>query len=282
MVTTDQSALRDRAQHARYVCRVIYSVTALNVRAALAYRSAFITAVLLGLLWQTATLTFAAVLVTRFHGLGGFSASGVLLIIGVRLLSHAIYVLCFDTLTQLPVLIDESRVDSYFLRPLSIFVQILLSNVNINALGDLSVGIVVFSIAVRIVHVAWTLGLVVYLILAVVSGILLEAAIQLALSSLLVRSPASRMIGPWVDELMSTFGSYPLSILPNIVQYLFTWVLPLAFFAYFPVEVILGIAPRSGAMAVIVHFSPCAGPVAFYLAWRIFAWSLRGYRSVGG
>lgn len=282
MTTAAGTALRARGQHAVYIWRVIRKVTALNIQASMAYRGGFIVSVILGILWQTSTLAFAGVLVTRFNGLGKFPATGILLIIGVRLISHGVYVLVFDTVAQLPARVDEGRMDGYFLRPLSIFLQVLLSYASVNAIGDLSVGAAVFAIAMGLVHVHWTPTLIAYLIAAIVSGILLEAAIQLTLACLLLRSPASRMIGPWVDELMSTFGSYPLSILPTVVQNLFTFVLPLAFVAYFPVEVILSIAPRSGVMAVVVRASPCVGLVAFCLARRVFSWSLRHYRSVGG
>lgn len=90
------------------------------------------------------------------------------------------------------------------------------------------------------------------------------------------------MVDIWVDELMSTFGNYPLSILPGLVQGLFTFLLPLAFVAYFPVLVLLGIAPERGLMSVLAHWSPAVGFVLFFLAHRVWTWSLRHYQSVGG
>jgi ABC-2 type transport system permease protein len=282
MAVWEATAVNARIRRARHMARVVRSVSALNIRAAMAYRGGFAATVLLGIMWQTSTLAFAGVLLTKFHGLGGFPARGVLLIIGVRMLAHGLYVVLFDTLAQLPLLVDEGRMEGYFLRPLPVFTQVLLSQFNMNGLGDVAAGATVFGFAVTLVDVRWTVGTAAYLAAAIVNGVLLEAAIQLVLSCLLLRSPASRMLGPWADELMMTFGNYPLSILPKAVQGLFTFVLPLAFVAYFPVEVILGIGPRHGVMLVIVRGSPCAGFAAFYLARRVWAWSLRHYRSVGG
>jgi ABC-2 type transport system permease protein len=247
------------------------------------YRGDFLISVLFGIIWQTSTLIFAGVLLTRFKGgLGNFPPSGVLLIIGMRLLSHGLYVLCFANFGFLTTLIDEGRMDGYFLRPVSIFTQLLLSQFNVNAIGDIAVGATTLGFAVALLHIHWAVGTVIYLGLAVIGGLLLEGALQLMLACLLLRSPGSRVVGMWVDEIMSTFGNYPLSILPPVVVRLFTWLLPLAFVAYFPAEVILGLAPRHGAMSIVTAWSPLAGLLLFILARGIWASSLRHYHSAGG
>jgi len=284
----DQTLITDvaiwtRARRASHTVRVVRQVTALNMRARLEYRTDFVISVLFGVLWQTSTLMFAAVLLTRFKGgLGAFPADGVLLIIGMRLLSHGMYVLFFDNLVLLPLLVDEGRMDGYFLRPVPVFTQLLISQFNVNAIGDLAVGATTLGFAIALVHVHWTVALMLYLAIAVVGGVLVEAALQLTLACLLLRSPGSRILGQWVDELMATFGNYPLSILPKVVVGLFTFALPLAFVAYFPAEVILGIAPHHGAMSIVTRWSPVAGFLLFLLALRVWRYSLRHYHSAGG
>jgi viologen exporter family transport system permease protein len=286
MTTIAVSALRarERAHELRHTLRVIRKVSALNLRARMEYRVDFLISLMFGVVWQTSTLMFASVLLTRFKGgLGTFPAAGVLLIIGMRLLSHGLYVLCFSNLGWLPQLVDEGRVDGYFLRPLPIFTQLLVSQFNVNAIGDLAVGATTLGFAVAFMHAHWTLGKALYVVVAVVGGLLVEAALQLMLACLLLRSPASRVLGSWVDELMSTFGNYPLSILGSkVVEGLFTFLLPLAFVAYFPAEVVLGIAPRHGLMSVVVHWSPLVGFLLFLVARRVWAFSLRHYHSAGG
>lgn len=275
--------VRPRVHQLRHTARVVRKVTALNLRARMEYRVDFLISVLFGVLWQTSTLMFASVLLTRFKGgLGGFPATGVLLIIGMRLLAHGLYVLIFSNLNWLPRLVDEGKVDGYFLRPLPVFTQLLISQFNVNALGDIAVGASTLGFAVTLVDVHWNVALGLYVAAAVVGGVLIEGALQLMLSCLLLRSPGSRVLGSWVDELMSTFGNYPLSIVPKVVQGLFTFLLPLAFVAYFPVEVVLGIAPKQGAMSILAHWSPLAGVLLFAVARRVWNYSLRHYHTAGG
>jgi ABC-2 type transport system permease protein len=267
----------------RYTMRVIRRVSALNLRARLQYRVDFVSSVLVGVAWQTATLVFILSLLTRFAGgLGDMPSAGVVLIVGMRLVSHGLYVLSFSTLDWLGHIVDEGRIDGYQIRPLPLLTQVLLFQFNVHAFGDLLAGVSALVVGITLAPVHWTVGASAFLVAAVLGGMLLETAVQLAVASLTLRSPSTRAIGSWLDEIMSTFGNYPLSILPKAVQALLTFVFPLAFVAYFPVLVLLGLTPTSGPMSVIEHCSPLVGPLLFLVALRIWGLSVRNYQSVGG
>jgi len=65
--------------------RTALRITAISFRARTQYRGDFITALAMGLAWQTSILVFATVILTRFPGLGGWTSGGVLLIVAIRL-----------------------------------------------------------------------------------------------------------------------------------------------------------------------------------------------------
>src|SRR5476649_1401480 len=103
MTTIAQLPVWSRAHRLAHTVRVARKVSVLNLRARMEYRGDFVISVFFGIIWQTSTLMFASVLLTRFKGgLGVFPADGVLLIIGMRLLSHGLYVLFFYNLAYLP------------------------------------------------------------------------------------------------------------------------------------------------------------------------------------
>jgi ABC-2 type transport system permease protein len=200
----------------------------------------------------------------------------------MRLLSHGLYVIFFNSFSFLPMLVDEGRLDGYFLRPLPVFTQVLLSTFSVNGLGDVVVGASSFIVALTLVHVHWTIAKIAFMAIAIVSGALVEAALQTALGCLLLRSPGSRVLGAWIDELLSSFGNYPLSIFPPAVRAVFTFGLPLAFIAYLPARLILGIAASHGAEAWLTRLSPLVGIGMFLAARQLFAWSLKHYVHAGG
>lgn len=276
-------APRGRLAATLRVLRIVLRTTAVNIRGRLEYPGDFAFEIVFGVLWQTSTLAFAAVLLLRFDGLGDFPAGGVLLIVGIRLTSHGIFTMVFGNLSDaLLELVEEGRVEGFFLRPMSVLTQILISRFNVNAFGDFSVGVTVCALAAASAPVDWNVLTVPYLAAAVAGGVFLEAAVQLPLAALLLRSPFAHGVGKWIDDVMATIGNYPLSILPAALRAVFTFVLPLAFVAYFPVLVLLGRVPGHGPGSWLAAWSPVVCVLLFLLSKRVWNRSLRHYRSTGG
>jgi ABC-2 type transport system permease protein len=130
------------------------------------------------------------------------------------------------------------------------------------------------------VDVAWSIGLVLYLIAAIASAGMMVAAIMTmigASSIVLVQSRYlfSIFFGFW--EL----SRFPLNIYPAALQWAMITVMPLAFMSYVPASVFLGKeVVVLGDFALIA--SLLAGPVAVGLAMLHWRWSIRRYQGGGG
>jgi ABC-2 type transport system permease protein len=262
--------------------RVALRLTALNLRARLQYRGEFLISVILGVIWQSALLVFLAVLFTRFPGMGGWPKGTILLIAGMRLLSHAVYGFVFSNIFYLPFIMREGRVDAFLLRPLPVYRQVLLDRLHINVFGDLLVAVALFLIALQHAHLAWTPARVVYLVVAVIGGAFLEGGIFTALSCAAFRFPSSFSWTVWIDEILGTFGNYPLSILPALVTGVLTFFLPVAFIAYFPAAVLTGQTAGLDVPRAVAVASPLVGLAVFLLARLAWSRSIRYYQGAGG
>ena len=280
--TSAQTPRRTYLGEARLTLRVMRRITAAGLRAQAQYPANFVLEFLFGILYQTSTLALAAVLITRFSGIGGFSAAGVVLIVGMRLVSHGLFELCFGNILWLPLQIEEGRFEGYFLRPMPILLQVLLYELRINALGDIAAGTVICGTALSQVRLHWTAFVIVFIVAAILGGLFVEASVQLVLASLSFRSLGVRAASTWVGELMATFGNYPLSILPVSLRGMFTVVVPVAFVAYLPVVALLGYAPPHSPTWVLAHVSPVVGFGLFLFAYRFWNRGVRQYQSVGG
>jgi ABC-2 type transport system permease protein len=82
--------------------------------------------------------------------------------------------------------------------------------------------------------------------------------------------------------MMSSFGNYPLKVLPVPARQVLTFVLPVAFTGYLPAAVLTGRAGTAGVAQWLAYGAPVAG-VALYVASR-YVWylALRRYGSAGG
>lgn len=262
--------------------RTALRITAISFRARTQYRGDFVTALAMGLAWQTSVFVFATVLLTRFPGLGGWTSGAVLLIVAIRMLSHGGMVLVFNSLIMIPYIAAQGALDGYLIRPMPVYRQVLLYTFPLNALGDSFSALLLFAFAITRVHLAWTPLMVLYLIAAVTGGALLEAAIQTLVSILAFRYTIPIAVFMWFDRMIATFGNYPFSILPLAARAVLTYVLPIAFVAYLPAAVLTGRVASTGVPEWLAYASPAAGPLLYVLARYAWYRALRRYESVGG
>ncbi|MCC9711777.1 ABC-2 family transporter protein [Streptomyces sp. MNU76] len=261
---------------------VAWRITKLNFRAQLEYRTEFFMMVAIGVVWQLSVIVFATVLLSRFAGMGGWAASDALLIAAMRMLSHGLFVLFFGRVHYLAHRVQEGVIDAALLRPMPVYRQVQLMFFPTNAIGDLIVGVGLFVGAMLRSTLHWTPGRTAFLVAGVLGGMLVEAALFTALSAASLHYPATSYWGTWLEELLGTFGSYPLSVLPTAVSGALTYVLPLAFIAYFPAGVLTGHGTELGVPVWVAAASPVFGLAAFIGARLLWNRSLRYYTGVNG
>ncbi|WP_329544864.1 ABC transporter permease [Streptomyces sp. NBC_01356] len=262
--------------------RIVWRITRLNFRAQLEYRSEFLMMIAIGAVWQVSVIVFATVLLTRFAGMGGWDSSDVLLIPATRMLAHGLFVLFLGRVHGLGRHIQEGVIDTYLVRPMPVYRQLQLSFFPTNAIGDLTVAAGLMAGALSRSDLDWTATRITYLVVAVLGGMLLEAALFTAVACASLRFPAADYWGRWLEELLGTFGSYPLNVLPRAVGGLLTFGLPLAFVAYFPAAVLTGHASGTGVPYWLAAASPLLGAAAYLGSRLLWRWSLRHYTGVNG
>jgi ABC-2 type transport system permease protein len=272
----------DRMAEFARAWRVVLRVSAANFRGRMQYRGDFVTALAMGLAWQTSVFVFAAVLLTRFPGLGGWTSDDVLLLVAIRQLAHGVVVTVFNSLLMMPYITQQGLLDVYLIRPMPVYRQVLLYQFPLNAMGDCFSAVLIFGYALARLHLAWTPGKALFLVAAVLGGALLEGGVQTLVSILTFRHTIGISVFMWFDRMIATFGNYPFSILPIAARVCLTYLLPIAFVAYLPAAVLTGRAASAGVPPWLAYASPAAGPL-LYVAAR-YAWyrALRRYESVGG
>jgi ABC-2 type transport system permease protein len=262
--------------------KAIAVISMVNLRGRLEYRVDFALGIFLGILWQSSILVFATVLLTRFPRLDGWTRGAILLMVAMRLLSHGLYVMCFMNVSMVPYIIQEGRIDGYLLRPMPVFRQVMLSRFQINAFGDLSVACTIFAISVPQVDITWTVAKGGYIAAAVLGGMLMEAAVQTAISSFSLRGATTSVWMHWVDDLMAAFGNYPLSIFAWPLRAVLTFGVPLAFIAYLPAAAVTGNTTGAGLPPLVAALAPAIGLGAFVAARLLWRRNLNRYVGIGG
>lgn len=257
-------------------------INRMNLKAQAAYRGEFVLGLVFGLVWQGSMVLFAGVLLLRFPGLGGWKQGDVLLIVSMRLVAHSFYGVFFANIGSLSMFVQEGRMDGWLLRPMRVYRQVLLTQFRVNAFGDLLAGAGIFVLAIFRLHIAWTPDKALYLVAGVIGGMMVEAGMQTLLAIASLRFTGMFTWTSWADQMISTFGNYPLNVLPSPTKDALTFAFPIAFIAYLPAAVVTGHTASTGLPVWLTAASPVMGVAFFFTAKALWYYSLRFYQSVGG
>jgi ABC-2 type transport system permease protein len=278
----DAAALMPRTPvHGLALARVVAAMVSINLRSRMEYRVDFAIWILFGVVYHVAALAFVWVVVAQFHGLGDWSLEQVLFLIGLRLVAHAVFETIFGNLDVVGEMVRTGTFDRMLIRPISPLLQVLLAEFRVNGLGDFVIGLAIFLLVQPALHVAWTPLAFGYLLLVIVGSVLLEAGIFLTIASVTFWIIHSESLVWWAGDLVNTFGNYPLSIFPQGARYLFTFVFPIAFLAFFPAAVFLGRADDVPFTALFAYGAPLIGLAVFAVGRIVWQVGLSHHQSTG-
>lgn len=252
-----------------------------TLRSGLQYRANAALGLLFGLAYQVTGFVFVWIVLGRFEALGGWSLGEVTFLYGLRLLMHALNNLASGSLQLVERYVRMGEYDRFLLRPLPPLLQIIGQHAPASAFGDLVGGVALFGAAALLVPVAWGPAALAYLLLAIVGGALIEFALRLLAAALSFRLMTAEPVMFLLDEFFSNFGNYPLTIFGGALRFALTFVLPLAFMAYFPSVVLLGRTAELQVHPALAYAAPAVGVIWFAIALAAFQHEQRHYRGSG-
>jgi ABC-2 type transport system permease protein len=252
-----------------------------SIRSELQYRANAISSIIGGILFQITGFIVVWIIVARFSQIGGWGLAELTFLYGMRLTSHGIFYACFSQMFEFDRVLVTGEFDRYLVRPMPPLMQLFTRKLRINAFGDLIGGSSLLIAASTIASVDWSPLALLYLLLAVIGGGLVEGAVQITMGSLSFRFLHTMQLRATVNEVFNVYGNYPQQIFPSALRAGLTFALPIAFVAYFPASVLLN---RTGDLVVpvwLATISPLVGAILFTIAVRIWKLQSANYQSSG-
>jgi ABC-2 type transport system permease protein len=252
-----------------------------GLRSALQYRTDTLIIIVMALVFQGTGFAFAWVVLTRFEAIGGWSLGEIAFLYALRLIVHAVAGVLAGPFFGLEAQVRSGEFDRYLIRPVSPLLQFMTQSVQISVLGDLLGGLAIFLAANALTGIAWTVPAIIYLLLAILGGALVELASRILIGALSFRLLTSQSLMFLSDSVFSTYGNYPLSIFGAVLAWLFTFVVPLAFVAYLPATVLLNRTAELAINPLLAYAAPLAGVIWLAIAVRVFNSQMGNYQSAG-
>jgi ABC-2 type transport system permease protein len=253
-----------------------------RARAQMQYRASFVTDILGTVGVGLAEFAEVWVIFANVERLGGLDFTAALLVFALSNLAFSLADMFVGHLDQLPVYIRAGQVDAFYVRPLPLLTQLMTSELSMRRIGRLSVAAVALVVALATAEIDWSPATVLLIVLTVVSGTAIFAALFTAAGGL----QFFLVDGSEFTNAFTYGGSYAAQqsqqVFPGPLRIFWTFVVPTAFVAYVPAVAILQLPGDPYAP----HWLAWCTPVAALLAWGIagLCWraGTRHYQGAGG
>lgn len=218
----------------------------------------------------------------KFDALNGWNQKEMFFLYSLIFLSYGIMIIFFTGLRDFGQYIHSGKLDRFLLRPRGLLFQIITSNSDwFAAIGHGGLGLVLFILSASAVGIDWNIFMIVYYILALAGGVLIQGAIFLVLASLqfyLIKTSTLKSVFYWN---LRKFAGYPISIYHKAIQWLMIYIVPFAFVNYFPAQFLLRKEDMNGYPPICLYLSPVVGIVMFVAAYGFWRISVKFYKSTG-
>lgn len=244
------------------------------------YRGAFLVGVWGQGLGYVADFVVLWLLVQKFQTINGWEWSEIAFLVSLNVFTYAIGATFFYHMTSFDSLIISGGFDRYLTSPLHPLTHLSANQFNIGYIAHyiVSGSFLVWSLIQ--LQANWSIGTIFFLIVILLSGGLMHAAVFIFLGSWAFIFTRSQFLFT-LYSVLQNFISYPISIYGFFIQTLLTFGIPLAFINYYPSVVIL--SKDGGIFPLWFGFcAPLVSLVCFGLALNMWLYGIRRYQSAGG
>lgn len=258
------------------------SVLASRLRAQRAYRASFVTEAVASLLVGVVELGEVWVLFGSVKSLGGLDFRAILLVFGLANATFCIAEIGVGHLDNLTTYLRAGTLDVFYLRPQPLLAQLVTTDLQLRRIARASVGLICAGIALGVNNIQWTVGTICMLVIAVLGGVAVYAAIFVTAAGL----QFFLINGPETTNAFVYGGSYassqPAAVWPGPLKIIFGFLFPVAFCAYLPALQILRLPGPAMLPSWLAWLLPLAAIWAALLAITVWRIGVRHYQGGGG
>lgn len=212
----------------------------------------------------------------RFNEVEGYDFQEVLLCFATVLLAFSLAE-CFGRGFDLfPQMISNGEFDRALLRPRSLIFQVLGSKMEFSRVGRVIQAIVIFVYAIPASGVNWTAAKILTLSLMIVCGSILFFFLFIVYAAISFFTLEGLEFMNIFTDGAREFGRYPFQIYGKNVLRFLTYLIPMAWFQYYPFLYLIGEVKNP-----IWIFSPLVALTFGLPTFLIWRWGLKKYKSTG-
>ena len=218
----------------------------------------------------------------KFDTLSGWDIYEMLFLFSILFLTYGIMIIFFTGLRDFGKTVRDGSFDRFMLRPRGLLFQIIFVNSDwFAALGHGGLGIALFILSAGKVGISWNPVNIVYYVITIIGGVLIQGAVFLILAALNIYLLETASLKELLYWNMRKFAGYPISIFNKFIQVIMIYVMPFAFVNYFPAQYLLRKSDMNQYPEIYMYITPIIGIAMYLLAYAFWRYSIRFYKSSG-
>lgn len=261
--------------------RLYTQLIRLSLLSRMQYRADFIIGLIGVIIWNTASLGLIGILVNGFAQLNGWTFWELVFLYCLWILGASLYSLFFAHTNQMEDYLIEGTFDQFLLRPASPLIQFFGREIHYMGLADVLIGITGVSLAYTMLGLHWNSMKWIFFISAVVSGAIIELALNLIIACTAFWTGRSRGAFIVMSQFNGLVQQYPVDIFGNAFRVIVTGLIPIAFINYYPALMLLDKLDRAQAWGWLSYTSPLVALLLMGIVSVIWHQALRRYTSSG-
>ncbi len=242
------------------------------------YKADMVIGILAFLFGQVTSLVTLYVLVSAAPEIDGYTVWQVGLLFGITNMAIGLDHLLTDKLWTVAYFeVKTGKLDHMFLRPLPVLFQVVASEVQLEALGEMIIAVALIILCAGNAGIVGGFTSAALIVLGIICAAIIISSFKVLVASLAFKFKRS---GPLLQFIygFSGYAKYPMKIYPKFIQAILTFVIPLGLCLFFPFDTLLtpSESPWILALAMI-------GFTAFFAGICLFVWSkmIKLYESTG-
>ncbi len=259
-----------------FYVRIYLKILAQDIKSKMSYRTDFIISTIGMIFTNISGFVSFWILFRNFPSINGWNYDEMLFLYGFSLVSLTPVQCFFDNNWSLRMYVYSGDFIKYCFRPINLFFYYQSEVFDIKGLGQ-------FAFGIGTLVYAWgKIGLAVtpFMLLKMVVFLLTASFIMIALQN------AAAATCFWIQNSFylldltfrfKDYAKYPITIFSPVFRFIFTFVIPIAFIAYYPSLVVL----RPDAVPILSWISPIIGIIFLWFSYKIWMLGAMKYSGTG-
>ncbi len=216
--------------------KLYFTYAKLSLMSKLVYKANVIIGIIAFLFTEATSLFTLYILVSSVPNIDGYDIYQIGMLFGITNMAVGLDHLFTDKLWTVAYWeVKTGKLDHMFLRPLPVLFQVIASEVQLEALGEIIVAIALITLCGANLGITVTFSSLILVILGILCASVIISSFKILVASLAFKFKRS---GPLLQFIynFSGYTKYPMKIYPKVIQVILTFIIPLGLCLFFPFE----------------------------------------------